>query len=76
MNYCPKCRKYVNTRTQTFMLKGETNITTFCEVCGMTIENNIERHPLNDDIDIDGISNVTKHRKIKGEIKHVKTKRK
>lgn len=37
MNYCPRCRKNVNVKTQETTL-GDVNWTTyFCEICGITI---------------------------------------
>jgi len=37
MNYCPKCRKYVNTISQVQKIGDQTSSVDNCEVCGITI---------------------------------------
>lgn len=42
---CPRCQKYTNTNAHVLPSKEGINTTYFCEECGMTIRNVVDKYP-------------------------------
>ena len=66
MEYCSRCRKVVNTRSQEKTLLNKTFINIFCEECGLTIMSS----------KVSSFENKLYNEQSKREKKHGKKKRK